>query len=119
MGLFCGIDWAEGHHDIAVVDRDGKLVSRKRISDDPTGFIVSELLADAGDIAEDPIPVAIETITDTAEITATATPQRCGTCSTTCSASSTTACKPAKPATPQRHSPHTRLHRRNPPQLDS
>ncbi|MEV6341591.1 IS110 family transposase [Nocardia vinacea] len=62
MGLFCGIDWAEGHHDIAVMDRDGKLVARKRISDDLAGFnVLSELLADVGDMDEDPIPVAIET----------------------------------------------------------
>jgi transposase len=59
---YCGIDWAERHHDIAIVDHDGTLVAKKRISDDPTGFAeLTELLADAGDTAEDPIPVAIET----------------------------------------------------------
>jgi hypothetical protein len=25
--VYCGIDWAEGHHDIALVDGDGKLVA--------------------------------------------------------------------------------------------
>ncbi len=62
MRRYCGIDWAEGHHDIAIVDQDGTLVSKKRISDDPAGFTaLTELLIAAGDTAEDPIPVAIET----------------------------------------------------------
>ncbi|MBL1080342.1 IS110 family transposase [Nocardia sp. 2] len=62
MHRTCGIDWAEGHHDLAIIDRDGKLVSKKRISDDPTGFAeLTDLLAEAGDTADDPIPVAIET----------------------------------------------------------
>jgi hypothetical protein len=30
----CGIDWAEGHHDVAIVDGDGKLLAKKLISDD-------------------------------------------------------------------------------------
>lgn len=62
MNRYCGVDWAEGHHDIAIVDHDGKLVVKKRIADDPTGFAeLMGLLADAGDSADDPIPVAIET----------------------------------------------------------
>ncbi|MFD4438341.1 IS110 family transposase [Nocardia sp. NPDC058519] len=62
MSRYCGIDWAEGHHDIAIVDQDGALVSKKRIGDDPAGFTaLTQLLTDAGDTAEDPIPVAIET----------------------------------------------------------
>lgn len=62
MNRFCGIDWAEGHHDVAIIDRDGKLVVKKRISDDPTGFgVLTELLADSGDSPEDLIPVSIET----------------------------------------------------------
>src|SRR5262249_43676270 len=59
---FCGIDWAEDHHDIALVDRDGALLARLRISDDAGGLArLLELLAAHGDSAEDPIPVAIET----------------------------------------------------------
>ena len=62
MNAFCGIDWAEDHHDIAVVDRDGGLLARARISDDAAGLArLLELLAGHGDSAGDPIPVAIET----------------------------------------------------------
>jgi transposase len=60
--MFCGIDWAENHHDVAVVDAEGSLVAKRRIADDATGFaILLQVLADAGDSAEEPIPVAIET----------------------------------------------------------
>ncbi|MGC4994504.1 IS110 family transposase [Nocardia salmonicida] len=62
MNRYCGIDWAEGHHDIAIVDQNGTMVSKKRITDDPAGFTaLAELLTAAGDTAEDSIPVAIET----------------------------------------------------------
>ena len=62
MDVYCGIDWAEDHHDIAVADRDGKLVARRRISDDPAGLAgLLDLLAEHGDSADDPVPVAIET----------------------------------------------------------
>jgi transposase len=60
--VFCGIDWAEAHHDIALVDDQGTLIAKRRISDDAAGFAaLLTLLAEAGDSAEDPIPVAIET----------------------------------------------------------
>jgi hypothetical protein len=62
MTLFCGIDWAESHHDVAIIDEGGQLVAKKRIHDDPAGFAqLVELLAEAGDSAESPVPVAIET----------------------------------------------------------
>jgi transposase len=62
LNCYCGIDWAEGHHDVAIVGSDGKLVAKKRIGDDPAGFAaLTGMLADAGDSPEDPIPVAIET----------------------------------------------------------
>jgi hypothetical protein len=58
----CGIDWAERHHDVALVDAEGQLVAKRRISDDVAGFaMLSELLAEAGDSKDTPIPVAIET----------------------------------------------------------
>jgi transposase len=62
LTVFCGIDWAEDHHDVALVDHNGTLIAKRRISDDPTGYaLLLQLLADAGDDAETPIPVAIET----------------------------------------------------------
>jgi len=62
LDAFCGIDWAEDHHDVAVVDRDGGLLARARISDDAAGFArLLELLAGHGDTAGNPVPVAIET----------------------------------------------------------
>jgi transposase len=62
MKVFCGIDWAEEHHDVAVVDADGQLLARQRISDHAGGLAaLLTLLADHGDTAEDPVPVAIET----------------------------------------------------------
>jgi len=62
MDVYCGIDWAEDHHDIAVVDRDGQLLARRRISDDAAGLAqLLGLLAGHGDTPQDPIPVAIET----------------------------------------------------------
>jgi transposase len=60
--VFCGIDWAENHHDIALVDQDGTQLAKLRISDDSAGFnALLELLARPGDSSEEPIPVAIET----------------------------------------------------------
>ena len=38
MDVYCGIDWAEDHHDIALADRDGQLLARRRISDDAAGL---------------------------------------------------------------------------------
>ena len=62
MDVYCGIDWAEDHHDIALVDRDGQLLARRRISDDAAGLAtLLALLAEHGDTPDDPIPVAIET----------------------------------------------------------
>ena len=62
MEVFCGIDWAEDHHDIALVDQEGRLLARQRIGDDAAGLTtLMSLFADHGDDAEDQIPVAIET----------------------------------------------------------
>ena len=62
MAVFCGIDWAEGHHDIALVDGEGRLVAKRRISESLDGIAeLTAMLAAAGDSAEAPIPVAIET----------------------------------------------------------
>ena len=62
MTVFCGIDWAEGHHDVALIDEKGALVGKRRIQESPEGIAeFTEMLAVAGDSAQEPIPVAIET----------------------------------------------------------
>ncbi|MFL1897703.1 IS110 family transposase [Streptomyces tauricus] len=62
MKIFCGIDWASDHHDIALVDADGTLVARARIPDDVAGLQqLLDLLAEHGDTPETRIPAAIET----------------------------------------------------------
>jgi transposase len=62
VSVFCGVDWAEGHHDVALVDGEGRLVAKRRIKETPEGFAeLTAMLAEAGDCAEEPIPVAIET----------------------------------------------------------
>jgi transposase len=62
MEAYCGIDWAEDHHDIALVNQAGQLLARRRISDDAAGLAqLLDLLAEHGDSPDDPVPVAIET----------------------------------------------------------
>jgi transposase len=62
MDVYCGIDWAEDHHDVALAGRDGQLLARRRISDDAAGLAaLLDLLAEHGDSPEAPVPVAIET----------------------------------------------------------
>jgi hypothetical protein len=62
MSVFCGIDWPEGHHDVALVDENGALVAKRRIDESVEGVAeFTAMLAAAGDSAEQPIPVAIET----------------------------------------------------------
>jgi transposase len=62
LTVFCGIDWAERHHDVALVDDTGTLLAKARISDDAAGYSkLLDLLAEHGDSPESPIPVAIET----------------------------------------------------------
>jgi hypothetical protein len=38
MEVYCGIDWAEQHHDVAVVDSAGRVLAQQRIGDDLAGF---------------------------------------------------------------------------------
>jgi len=62
LALYCGIDWAADHHDVAVVDDDGRVVVRGRVDNDAAGFAqLLTLLAEAGDSPDDPLPVGIET----------------------------------------------------------
>jgi transposase len=61
MELFCGIDWAEGHHDVALVDGDGTRIAKVRIDTGAGGF--SELVTLIALHSEEPtsVSVAIET----------------------------------------------------------
>ena len=62
MTMMCGIDWAERHHDVALMDGAGVIVARRRIADDLEGFgQLQELLAAH---AENPIAVRIAIETD-------------------------------------------------------
>ena len=57
----CGIDWAQDHHDIAIVDAEGRRVAKRRIPESVAGLTeLTAMLAEAGDDPKDPIPVAIE-----------------------------------------------------------
>ena len=61
--LFVGVDWAEAHHDVCVVDIEGRVLGRRRISDSLAG--VSELHAlvaeSSGDVEDVPdVIVGIE-----------------------------------------------------------
>lgn len=61
MALTCGVDWAEAHHDIALIDDAGDLVARARIDTGATGFnTMLALIAEHGGSVKD-TPIAIET----------------------------------------------------------
>jgi hypothetical protein len=34
----CGIDWSEGHHDVAIVDDDGLVLAQERVGNDAAGL---------------------------------------------------------------------------------
>src|SRR3954447_16205508 len=57
----CGIDWAEAHHDVAIVDEQGAVICAERIGHDAAGLArLLELLA-LHDPAPESLEVAIET----------------------------------------------------------
>ena len=58
MAVYCGIDWAEGHHDIALVDDDGKLIAKRRINESVDGVaeLTGMLAADSGQITWVTVP---------------------------------------------------------------
>ena len=61
ISITCGIDWAEAHHDVTVLDGDGTILDRRKIGTGLAGF--GELMALLTEHAGDPasVPVAIET----------------------------------------------------------
>lgn len=55
--IYCGIDWAEKTHDVALVDDSGQLVAKRHITDDAAGYkILLDLLAEYGDTRGGPDP---------------------------------------------------------------
>lgn len=61
MSFTCGIDWAESHHEVALVDEQGDVIARARIDTGAQGFTtLLALIAEHGGTATD-TPVAIET----------------------------------------------------------
>ncbi|MET9896061.1 IS110 family transposase [Streptomyces sp. NPDC006465] len=60
--IYCGIDWAEKTHDVALVEDTSELLAKRHITDDAAGYkVLLDLLAEYGETDESPIPVAIET----------------------------------------------------------
>jgi transposase len=61
--IYCGVDWAEAHHDIALVDEQGRLLVKQRIADDVSGFsALTALLAEhCGTHEFTPVDIGIET----------------------------------------------------------
>ncbi len=61
MSITCGIDWAESHHDVAVLNETGEVLARRRIDTGVSGF--SQLINLLSEHAENPaeVPVGIET----------------------------------------------------------
>jgi transposase len=60
--LFVGLDWAEEHHDVAVMDEGGRVVTARRVAEGLAGLTAfHELLAG---LVADPAEVVIGTETD-------------------------------------------------------
>jgi len=59
--FFAGVDWADDHHDVAIVDQGGRLVGSTRVPHSPAGLaeLRAFLLGIAGDPAE--VPCFVET----------------------------------------------------------
>jgi transposase len=62
MEITCGIDWAEAHHDVALVDSCAAVVAKKRIDTGADGF--GELLALIAEHCDAPASVAVAIETD-------------------------------------------------------
>ena len=37
--MFCGIDWSDDHHDVAVVEGSGSVIAEQRIGNDVGGAL--------------------------------------------------------------------------------
>ena len=60
--IFVGIDWAEAHHDVCVLDREGEVLASRRIPEGLEG--VARLHALLADHAEEPVDVVVGIETD-------------------------------------------------------
>ena len=60
MEVYCGIDWAELHHDVAVVDPAGRVLAQQQIGDDPAGFAALLVVLDGLAAARREVGVALE-----------------------------------------------------------
>src|SRR5918995_3518700 len=61
MEVYCGIDWAEQHHDVAVVDLAGRVLAQQRIGDDLAGFSTLIKLLDRLASTRGQVGIALET----------------------------------------------------------
>jgi hypothetical protein len=66
MSLFVGVDWAEEHHDVCVMDASGRVAAKGRVSNDLAGIArLHDLVAGAASVeldeGEDVVTVGIET----------------------------------------------------------
>ena len=61
MEVFCGIDWAEQHHDVAVVDPAGRVLAQQRVSDDLAGFTALTEVLDRLAPTRGQVGIALET----------------------------------------------------------
>lgn len=61
MSITCGIDWAEAHHDVAVMDDTGRVLTRLKIDTGVRGF--GQLMSMLAEHSDHPMstPIAIET----------------------------------------------------------
>jgi transposase len=57
----CGIDWAEDHHDVAIVGDDGQVLASERIPDSADGLTRLLFLLAEHDAPDGLLPAAIET----------------------------------------------------------
>lgn len=55
--IFVGVDWAEAHHDVCVLDQEGRVLAKGRVPDGVEG--IGRLHAMVAEHAEDPAEVAV------------------------------------------------------------
>src|SRR5215207_2991007 len=61
MEVYCGIDWAEQHPDVAVVDSAGRVLAQQRVGDDLAGFTALTEVLDRLAPTHSQVEIAVET----------------------------------------------------------